>query len=117
MNNDKQIKKTLYEIYENIVMCKDVDKEDLRLAVLVYRNLLYFANEDIRKIYKNNEQDIFIEEIFNQNRQRYQNALKKTPEEQLGKYGIPDNEEFKKIKELTNNMFADFKNWLKDNKK
>ena len=113
-NNEK---KTLYEIYEDIVMCKDVDKEDLRLATLVYRNLLFLANEDIRKIYQNNEKDILIEKIFNQSRQRYQNALKKTPEEQLGKYGIPDTEEFKKIKELADNMFADFKDWLKDNKK
>ena len=39
--------KTLYEIYNDIRNNKDVEKEDLIMAVLTYRDLLWFSNHDI----------------------------------------------------------------------
>lgn len=50
--------KTLYEIYNNIRENKDVDIEDLKLAVLVYRNLLWFSNHDLEEIYKVNSDNL-----------------------------------------------------------
>lgn len=38
--------KTLYEIYDDIRENKEVDVEDLKLAVLTYRSLLWFSNHD-----------------------------------------------------------------------
>lgn len=64
--------KTLYEIYNDIRNNKDVEKEDLIMAVLTYRDLLWFSNHDIEAIYKANINSISVELRYKQSVERYQ---------------------------------------------
>ena len=86
--------KTLYEIYNDIRNNKDVEKEDLIMAVLTYRDLLWFSNHDIEAIYKANINSISVELRYKQSVERYQKALKQQPRNWLGKDGIPGTPEY-----------------------
>ena len=81
--------KTLYEIYDDIRNCKEISNEDLRLAVLMYRDLLWFANNDVEQLYKECKNSVFAKLRFEQNVRRYKRALQTTPKEFLGNNGIP----------------------------
>ena len=106
--------KTLYEIYDNIRNCKDVEKEDLKLAVLTYRNLLWFANHDVEEIYKHTEQDIFTKMRFETNVMRYKKALDTTPRKWLGNENIPGTQKYKEQEDLHKSILDGYKKWKED---
>lgn len=83
--------KTLYEIYDDIRECRDVSNEDLRLAVCMYRNLLWFANHDVEQLYKDCNLNPFTKIRYEQNVMRYKKALQSVPKEWLGNENIPRN--------------------------
>lgn len=107
--------KTLYEIYKDICNCKEVEKEDLILAVLTYRNLLWFANHDIEKIYQHGKQDMINKIRFDENVMRYKKALNTTPKKWLGEENIPGKKEYKEKDEICNNILKGFKSWKEKN--
>lgn len=109
--------KTLYEIYKDICDCKDVEKEDLRLATLTYRSLLWFANHDVEEIYKNSNQDIFNKIRFSTNVTRYKKALNAVPSKWLGAENIPGTQEYQEKNRMYNNILDGFNKWRgeKDN--
>ena len=108
--------KTLYEIYKDICDCKDVEKEDLRLATLMYRDLLWFANHDVEEIYKNSNQDIFNKTRFRTNVTRYKKALNTVPRKWLGNENIPGTPKYEEKKRIFNNILDGFYKW-NENKK
>lgn len=108
--------KTLYEIYQDICDCKDVEKEDLKLAVLTYRSLLWFANHDVEEIYKNSNQDMCNKMRFETNVMRYKKALDTIPRKWLGNENIPDTQAYHEKEQLCNNILDGFNKW-KENKK
>lgn len=108
--------KTLYEIYEDICNCKDIEKEDLRLAVLTYRSLLWFANHDVEELYKRNNQDVFNKIRYKTNIERYQKALKQVPRKWLENENIPGTQAYHEKEQLCNNILKGFNKW-KESKK
>lgn len=103
--------KTLYEIYDDIRQNKDVDKEDLKLAVLTYRNLLWFSNHDLEEIYKRNEKNPIIKLRCEQATERYQKALTQVPKVWLGKDNIPGTNEYEKQEEFCNAILKGYEDW------
>lgn len=83
--------KTLYEIYDDIRECRNVSNEDLRLAVCMYRNLLWFANHDVEQLYEDCNKTPFTKLRYEQNVMRYKKALQSIPKEWLGNENIPRN--------------------------
>lgn len=108
--------KTLYEIYKDICDCKDVEKEDLRLATLTYRSLLWFANHDVEEIYKNSNQDIFNKTRFVTNVTRYKKALNTVPSKWLGNENIPGTQKYQEKECICNNILDGFNKWKEDKK-
>ena len=108
--------KTLYQIYNDIRSSKEVEKEDLKMAVLMYRDLLWFSNHDIEEIYKRNINNLTAEIRYKQSVERYQKALKQQPRIWLGKDGIPGTQEYKEKEELCNNILRSFEKF-KEGKK
>lgn len=106
--------KTLYEIYKDICDCKDVEKEDLKLALLTYRSLLWFANHDVEEIYKRNSQDVFNKIRYKTNVERYEKALKQVPRIWLGNENIPGTQAYHEKEKLCNNILDSFENWRKN---
>lgn len=108
--------KTLYEIYKDICDCKDVEKEDLRLATLTYRSLLWFANHDVEEIYKNSNQNIFNKTRFVTNVTRYKKALNTIPRKWLGNENIPGTQKYEEKERICNNILDGFNKWKEDKK-
>lgn len=81
--------KTLYEIYDDIKNQKNVSVEDLKYAVLMYRDLLWFANQDVAFMYKLNSDNPFTKLRYDDNGDRYKKALDQIPRKWLGESGIP----------------------------
>ena len=106
--------KTLYEIYNDIRNNKDVEKEDLIMAVLTYRDLLWFSNHDIEAIYKANINSISVELRYKQSVERYQKALKQQPRNWLGKDGIPGIPEYIEKEKICNNILRGFEKYRKE---
>jgi hypothetical protein len=106
--------KTLYEIYNDIRNNKDVEKEDLIMAVLTYRDLLWFSNHDIEAIYKANINSISVELRYKQSVERYQKALKQQPRNWLGKDGIPGTPEYIEKEKICNNILREFEKYRKE---
>lgn len=106
--------KTLYEIYSDIRNSKEVEKEDLIMAVLMYRDLLWFSNHDIEEIYKANINSIAVELRYKQSVERYQKALKQQLRIWLGQDGIPGTQEYKEKEQLCNNILKGFEKFRKE---
>lgn len=102
--------KTLYEIYNDVCECKEVDKEDLKLALLTYRSLLWFANHDVEEMYKRNNQDVFTRVRFETNVMRYRKALDTVPRNWLGNENIPGTQRYKEKEEICNDILKGYKN-------
>ena len=102
--------KTLYEIYDDIRENKQVDVENLKLAVLTYRSLLWFSNHDLEEIYKSNTENLNITTAT----ERYQKALKQQPKVWLGKENIPGTEEYKEQEEFCKAILNGYEKWRKD---
>lgn len=92
--------KILYEIYDDIRECRDVSNEDLRLAVCMYRNLLWFANHDVEQLYKDCNKTPFVELRYSENVMRYKKALQCVPKEWLGAENIPRNRRMEKQRKI-----------------
>jgi len=106
--------KTLYEIYNDIRNSKEVEKEDLKMAILMYRDLLWFSNHDIEEIYKANTNSLAVELRYKQSVERYQKALKQQPRIWLGQDGIPGTQEYKEKEQLCNNILRGFEKYRKE---
>jgi hypothetical protein len=106
--------KTLYEIYNDIRNSKEVEKEDLKMAILMYRDLLCFSNHDIEEIYKANTNSLAVELRYKQSVERYQKALKQQPRIWLGQDGIPGTQEYKEKEQLCNNILRGFEKYRKE---
>jgi len=93
----------LNDIIADLKEGKEVEYEEARLAAIVYSNLLFFANNNIKQLLgtKNPLVKSLVEEDYIR---RHHNALKKSPEEWLGN-DHPDNEEHKKFMEIGNKIF------------
>ena len=102
--------KTLYEIYDDIRECRDVSNEDLRLAVLMYRNLLWFANHDVEQLYKNCNKT-FAEMRYAENMMRYKKALQCVPKQWLGNENIPGTDEWNSKEELCEGILNGYEKW------
>lgn len=103
--------KTLYEIYDDIRECRDVNNDDLRLAVLMYRDLLWFANHDVEILYKDCNKNAFTKMRYEQNVMRYKKALKTVPKEWLGKDNIPGTEEWNSKEKLCEGLLNNYEKW------
>ena len=106
--------KTLYEIYDDIRENKEVDIEDLKLAVLTYRSLLWFSNHDLENIYRSNTDNFNIKLRYITATERYKKALKHKPKIWLGKDNIPGTEEYKKQEEFCKTILKNYKKWKED---
>lgn len=107
--------KTLYEIYDDIRENKDVDIEDLKLAVLVYRDLLWFSNHDLEEIYKVNSDNLITKIRYEEATIRYKKALDQKPRIWLGKDNIPGTEEYKKQEEFYDAILKSYEKWKGEN--
>lgn len=106
--------KTLYEIYDDIRENKEVDVEDLKLAVLTYRSLLWFSNHDLEEIYKSNTENLNIKLRYTTATERYQKALNQKPKIWLGKDNIPGTEEYKEMEKICNGILKGYEKWKED---
>ena len=109
--------KTLYEIYKDICDCKEVEKEDLRLAVLSYRSLLWFANHDVEEMYNHSSKDTYNKTRFETNVMRYRKALDTVPKKWLGNENIPGTREYYEKQQICENIMNGFERWKKEDKK
>ncbi len=107
--------KTLYEIYKDVCECKEVDKEDLKLALLTYRSLLWFANHDAEEMYKRNNEDVFTKIRYKTNVERYQKALNQEPRKWLGNENIPGTQDYKEKEEICNDILKGYEKWKRSN--
>lgn len=107
--------KTLYEIYDDIRENKEVDVEDLKLAVLTYRSLLWFSNHDLEEIYKSNPTNLNIKLRYTTATERYQKALNQQPKIWLGEDNIPGTEEYKKQEEFCDAILKSYEKWKGEN--
>lgn len=103
--------KTLYEIYKDVCECKEVDKEDLKLALLTYRSLLWFSNHDVEELYKNSDKNVFTKARFESNVMRYKNALNTTPKKWLGDENIPGTQAYKEKDEIFRGILKGYEKW------
>lgn len=103
--------KTLYEIYKDVCECKEVDKEDLKLALLTYRSLLWFSNHDVEELYKSSDKNVFAKARFESNVMRYKKALNTTPKEWLGDENIPGTLAYKEKEQIFNGILRGYKKW------
>lgn len=106
--------KTLYEIYDDIRENKEVDVEDLKLAVLTYRSLLWFSNHDLEEIYKSNTENLNIKLRYTTATERYQKALNQQPKIWLGEDNIPGTEEYKNKEKIYNSILKGYEKWKED---
>jgi len=103
--------KTLYEIYNDVCECKEVEKEDLKLALLTYRSLLWFANRDVEELYKSANQNAFAKSRFETNVMRYRKALDTIPRKWLGNENIPGTQAYKEKEEICNGILKGYEKW------
>ena len=103
--------KTLYEIYNDVCECKEVDKEDLKLALLTYRSLLWFANKDVEELYKGTNQNVFAKSRFEANVMRYRKALDTIQRKWLGNENIPGTQAYKEKEEICNGILKGYEKW------
>lgn len=103
--------KTLYEIYDDICNNKPVEEEDLRLGLLVYRSLLWFANNDVEILYNDTNKNPFSKARFEQNVMRYKKALDTTPKHWLGNENIPGTQEYMEKTKIFKNILIGYKKW------
>ena len=109
--------KTLYEIYDDIRNCKEVNNEELKLAVLMYRDLLWFANHDIEQIFRECGENPTIKMRYHQNVERYRKALKQQPEIWLGADSIPGTNDYNEKQEFCESLLKGYENWKKRKEK
>lgn len=109
--------KTLFEIYDDILNSKEVKEEDLRLAVLTYRNLLWFANHDVEELYKSTDKNVFAKNRFENNVMRYKKALNETPRHWLGEDNIPGTKSFEEQQAVCENLWNGFLKWRENKNK
>ena len=107
--------KTLYEIYDDVRECRDVSNEDLRLAVCMYRNLLWFANHDVEQLYKDCNKTPFTKLRYEENVMRYKKALQCIPKEWLGEENIPGTKQWKSKEELCEGLLHSYEKWKERN--
>ena len=107
---------TLYEIFEKVKNNEEVPYEQLKLAFLVYRDLLWFSNHDVEELYKNSDKSIWNKTRYESNVMRYKKALDSIPKEWLGKDNIPGTTEFKEKEKLCENLWKSFNKWKEENK-
>lgn len=107
---------TLYEIFEKVRNNEKVPYEQLALAFLMYRDLLWLSNHDVEELYKNSDKSIWNKFRYEGNVMRYKKALDAIPKEWLGKDNIPGTQEFKAKEEFCDAMYEGFKKWKEENK-
>jgi len=81
---------------------KTVDYEEARLGCLVFSNLLFFAESNIKQLLES-KNPLIRDLIQKDYKQRHFNALKKSPEQWLGN-SHPNNPEQKKFMEIGNRI-------------
>lgn len=94
--------RNLGEIICDLKDGKTVDYEEARLGCLVFSNLLFFAESNIKQLLEN-KNPLARSLIENDYKQRHFNALKKSPEKWLGNHH-PDDPQQKKLMKIGNKI-------------
>jgi hypothetical protein len=98
--------KTLFEIVEDVKDGKKPEYEEIRCALLVYCFMFNLEYRQYREVLSKDKlpnkfiKDLKIQTSFDM----YKKALKKAPDEFLGK-DHPDNPEYQKFRKLGNKLF------------
>ena len=106
---------TLYEIFEKVRNNEEVPYEQLKLAFLTYRDLLWFANHDVEEMYKNSDKSIWNKVRYENNVMRYKKALNIIPREWLGEDNIPGTSELIEQEALCDSIWESFNKWKREN--